>query len=74
MDPDLLLIAGLLCGGLAIPSIMSSLSDRRGPRASLFMVFAALGLILTAAWLKPGGYELSQIPDVFFGVLGRYLP
>ena len=74
MDPDLMLIAGLVFGGLSVPSIMSSVSERRAPRVPLLMILISGALILSAAWLKPGGYEVSQIPDVFFDVLGRYLP
>ena len=74
MDTDLALIIGLVVAGLTIPSIMSAFSDRRSPRASMVTILIAGSLILYAAVTKPGGYEVSQIPDVFFEVLSRYLP
>ena len=74
MDTDLALIIGLVLAGFTVPSIMSALSDRRAPRASMVTILIAGGLILYAAVSKPGGYQISEIPDVFFGVLARYLP
>lgn len=74
MDTDLALIIGLVVAGLTIPAIMSAFSDRRSPRAPMVTILIAGGLILYAALTKPGGYEVSQIPDVFFEVLSRYLP
>jgi hypothetical protein len=74
MDTDLALILGLVVAGLAVPSVMSALSDRRAPRASMVTILIAGAMILYAVTSKPGGYEISQVPDVFFSVLSRYLP
>ncbi|KAE9632514.1 hypothetical protein FEE96_01680 [Parasedimentitalea maritima] len=72
MDTDLALILGLVIGGLSIPSIMSAISDRRSPRASALTILIACGLLYYATATKPGGYQIDQIPNVFFSVLGRY--
>lgn len=74
MDPDLLLTLGLILGALSIPSVLSAMSDRRAPRASALTILIAGGLILGAAWLKPGGYRIEQVPDVFFAVIARFVP
>ncbi|AZV79647.1 hypothetical protein EBB79_18395 [Parasedimentitalea marina] len=73
MDTDLALILGLVIGGFSIPSLLSAMSDRRPPRASALTILIAFGLLLYAMTAKPGGYQMNQIPDVFFSVLGRYL-
>ncbi len=72
MDADLALTLGLIVGGFSIPSILSTLSDGRRPRASALTVLISGALILYAVSSKPGGYQIEQIPDVFFAVIGRY--
>lgn len=74
MDPDLALSLGLVIAAFSVPSILSALSDRRAPRASALTVLIGGGLILYAMQGKPGGYTLSEVPDVFVSVAARYLP
>ncbi len=74
MDQDLALILGLIAGGFAIIGMLSAISDGRGPRASAITVLIAGCLIIYALVTKPGGYAMAQIPDVFFGVLARFIP
>ncbi len=73
MDTDLTLVLGLIIGGFSIPSIISAMSDGRSPRVSMIIILLAGGLILYALMTHPDGYSFSQIPDVFFGVIGRFL-
>ena len=73
MDTDIALILGIVIGGFSIPSIISSMSDGRAPRVSMITILLAGGLILYALAAHPGGYRFSQIPDVFFSVIGRVL-
>lgn len=74
MDPDLSLILGLVLGGFSFVGMLSAISDGRGPRASAVTVLIAGGLVLYALATKPGGYSMTQIPDVFFSVVARALP
>lgn len=74
MDPDLALVIGIILGVLSVPSILSALSDKRAPRASAITILIAGGLIIFAMQGKPGGVKLDQIPDIFVGVLARYMP
>lgn len=74
MDPDLALVLGIIIGAFSIPSILSALSDKRAPRASMVTILIAGGLILFATQNKPGGVVLEQIPDVFVKVVARYMP
>ncbi len=74
MDTDLALVLGLIIGGFSVPSIMSAFSDRRAPRASMVTILIAGALIVYAMTTKPGGYRFEQFPDVFFGVISRFMP
>ncbi|MDF1727344.1 MAG: hypothetical protein P1U53_06310 [Sulfitobacter sp.] len=74
MDPDLALILGIIVVILAVPSILSAISDRRAPTAPAVIVLIGGGLILFALQTAPGGYSLDQVPDVFARVIGRYMP
>lgn len=73
MNPDLMLVIGLVVGGFSIPSIMGALADGRVPRAASIAVMIAGGLIVIALRENPGGYSFSDIPDVFVDVVGRYI-
>ncbi|MEH6648104.1 hypothetical protein [Sulfitobacter sp.] len=74
MDTDLALVIGIILAALSVPSILSALSDKRAPRASAITILIAGGLILFAIQGKPGGYSLSEVPDIFVGVIARYMP
>ncbi|MBY6058400.1 hypothetical protein KUV26_15045 [Leisingera daeponensis] len=73
MDTDLALILGLIIAAFTVPSVMSAISERRPPRASVLTILIAIGLVTYAVMLKPGGYSVEEIPDVFFRVVGRFL-
>jgi hypothetical protein len=72
MDSDLALVMGLGLAGLAIPSVVSSFSDNRTPRASALVVLISGGLIIYALRSQPGGYALEDIPDTILQVIARY--
>ncbi len=74
MDPDTILVIGMIIAVFSVPSVMSALADGRAPRASAITILIAGSLILYAIQIKPSGYSLSQMPDVFFSVLARYMP
>ena len=73
MDPDLALTLGILVGAFSIPSILSAISDGRAPRASMVTILIGGALVLYAMSANPGGYEVSQVPDVFLSTLGNLI-
>lgn len=73
MDPDLMLMIGLVVGIFTIPSILGAFVEGRVPRAAAIAVLVSGGLIVLAVRAQPGGYELSDIPDVFVNVIARYI-
>ena len=73
MDPDLSLTIGVITAAFSVPSILSALSDRRAPRASAVTVLIGGCLILYAMQTNPGGYEVTEVPDVFVRVMERYI-
>jgi|TARA_B110000908_G_C10129335_1_gene391440 hypothetical protein len=73
MDPDLLIVIGLVVGGFSIPSILGAIADGRVPRAAAIAVMVAGGLIVLAINENPGGYTITDMPDVFVSVVARYI-
>jgi hypothetical protein len=73
MDADLYLVLGVFMAILAVPSLLSAYSEGRAPRVGAIFALAAGVLIVTALNNKPGGYEIQDIPQTVFRVIGRYL-
>jgi hypothetical protein len=73
MDTDLFLVIGIVVCALSIPSLLSAFVEGRPPRLGAVIVFAGVVLIIVALTNHGRGYSFSEIPDVFFRVLGRYL-
>ena len=73
MDPDILLVLGVIFGGLSIPSLVSAYSEGHPPRASLLMILLAAALLLAAIKTQPGGYTLDDVPQAFVRVFGQLL-
>ena len=73
MDPDLLLVIGLILGVLSVPSIISAFSEDRAPRAASIILLIAGVLVVVALNSKGGGYTFAEIPQTFLNVVGRYL-
>lgn len=74
MDPDLILIIGLVLGVFSIPAILSAFSEGRAPRVAALTIIIAGGMILWAISKSPTGYAISEIPVIFVEVVARYLP
>ncbi|WP_299922569.1 hypothetical protein [uncultured Pelagimonas sp.] len=72
MDPDISLVAGLILAVLALPAVVSAFSDGRTPRVAAIVMIAAGGLVVFALTNKPGGYQMQDIPQVFFQVVGKF--
>jgi len=74
MDTDLFLVIGLVVCALAIPSLLSAWVEGRVPRAGAIMTLIGGVLVVTALSQHARGYTFSEIPEVFFSVIGRYIP
>jgi formate-dependent nitrite reductase membrane component NrfD len=70
-DTDLLLTLGIVLLVLSVPSLLAAWVGSRPPRVGAIMAIAALGLIISALSIKPGGYEFNKVPGVMFGVVAR---
>lgn len=70
MSPDEYLVAGLVLAVLAIPAIVSALSDGRAPRIAAIVAIAGGGMMVWGINGKEGGYQLREVPTVFYRVVG----
>ena len=70
-DTDLVLTVGLVLVVLSIPSLLAAWAESRAPRMGALLSIGGIGLILTAIWIKPGGYALNDVPDVIVHVVAR---
>ena len=73
MPYDLYLTIGAIILVFAIPSVVSAYSDGHAPRVAAIMVLIGGGLMVGAATQKPGGYEFTEIPNVFVDVFAQYV-
>ena len=73
MDHDLALVIGLVISVFAIPAMVSAISERRAPRIAAVAVIVGGGLAAWAITQKPGGYTISEVPDVIVRVVARYV-
>ena len=71
MDTDLVLTIGIVLFVLSLPSLLAAWVEGRPPRLGAIMVIAALGMVIAALVIKPGGYAFNQVPGVMIGVLAR---
>jgi formate-dependent nitrite reductase membrane component NrfD len=73
MDTDLYLVIGIVVCALSIPSLLSAYVEGRPPRIGGIFVLVGGILVIVALTNHGRGYTFSEIPDVFFKVIGRYL-
>lgn len=73
MNPDTALVVGMVLSVLAIPAIVSAMSDGRSPRVAAVVAVIGAGCVIFALQAKPSGYHWSDIPNVVYGELGRLL-
>lgn len=71
MEPDVFLVLGIGLLGFAIPSVISSITDGRAPRASALTVLIAGTMVLYALRTQPGGYQMADIPEAFVRVFAQ---
>lgn len=70
MDADTTFVVALVLGVLAIPAIVSAISDGRTPRVATIVIMIAGGLMIYAINEKEGGYRISDVPKVVYKVIG----
>ncbi len=73
MTADLALTIGLLLAVFSVPSAVSALVEGRGPRLSSVMMVLGGGCVVYALQTKPGGYALSEVPDVVIRTLAGFV-
>ncbi len=73
MDPDILLIVGIVLAILSVPAMLSAISEGRAPRVATFTAIAAGCLVIWAIQTQPGGYTFGEIPEVFVRVVAKFL-
>ena len=71
-DTDLMLTLGIVLLVLSIPSLLAAWVENRAPRIGTIMAISALGLIVSALVIKPGGYAFNQVPGVMVEVAARF--
>lgn len=67
------MVIGVVVGILTVPALFSAVIDGRPPRAGAILALIAGVLIAVAVSQRPGGYAISEVPDAFYRVFGRYL-
>ena len=71
MTFDTYLTIGAVILVFAIPAVVSAISDGHAPRAAAIMVLIGGGLMVGASTQKPGGYEFTELPEVFVSVAAQ---
>jgi hypothetical protein len=73
LEPDVMLVTGVGLMVLSLPAILSAWVENRAPRVGALVLIGGAGLALWAFQKKEGGYRLSDLPDVFYGVIAQIL-
>jgi hypothetical protein len=73
LDPDLALVIGIVIGVLAIPSLVSAVSERRAPRVSAVALLLSGVLIIFAFRNTMVPYTVDSLPNVVMKVIGNLL-
>lgn len=66
-------VVGAVLAALAIPSILSAYSENRAPRVAAILLLIGGALLVMAISGHPGGIAISEVPYIFFRVIGRYI-
>ena len=73
MDPDIILIIGIVLAILSVPSMLSAFSEGRAPRVGAFTAVLGGCMIVWAVTSHPDGYQWHEVPEVFVRVVARFL-
>lgn len=69
----MMFVVGAVLMALSIPSMLSAYADNRKPWVAGIVLVIAIGLLGTVFFEKPGGLTLTEVPNIFFTVIGRYI-
>ncbi len=73
MTNDIYLVVGIVVLVLTVPSMVSAFVNSRVPRFAAIMLLIGGGLVVLAVTQQPGGYEFSDVPQVFARVIGQLI-
>lgn len=66
---DLIMVLGALVLALAFPAMVGAFSRGAPPRAAMLALFAGGVMILYANSSRPGGYSISEMPQIVIKVI-----
>lgn len=69
MNTDYLLTTGLVVGLFSIPAMLSAYADLRPPRMSMAAFILSVATMAFAYANHPGGYVMSDVPNVVVSVI-----
>ncbi|MFQ5623378.1 MAG: hypothetical protein ACE5FS_08275 [Paracoccaceae bacterium] len=72
-DYEAVLLIGTLSGAFAVVRIFSAAVDGRSPRASVLLLFFAIGMFLYAGTLAPtGGMSWRDVPNAVVSLISEF--
>ena len=66
---DLIMVLGVCIFGLAFPAMVGAFSRGAPPRAAMLAIFAGGVMMVYANSMRPGGYSVAEMPDLFVKVI-----
>lgn len=66
---DLIAVLGVCVLGLAFPAAVGAFSRGDPPRAAMLAIFAGGAMFIYANSMRPGGYSIAEMPQLFVKVL-----
>ena len=71
MNPDVLMVFGFLILAAAIPAVISFFSTSgKTLRPAAVLVLVGGGMMVSALIMTPSGYSVSDLPGIFWDVIG----
>ena len=66
---DLIMVLGVCVFALAFPAMVGAFSRGAPPRAAMLAIFAGGVMMVYANSMRPGGYSVAEMPQVFIKVI-----
>ncbi len=73
MNNDYLLVAGIIVGFLAFPTLLNAYSSSRSPRGALALFVAGSLMVGWVLVRQPNTYTVAGMPDVFLRVIASFI-